>query len=132
MKWITLIIMLAASTAGADGVAFKYTNSDGVVSFTDDPKRIPEKFQAEQIAFDEYDRLTPIQNSLPTVPKAIPTAVAEIDDDCGPISVRSERRDTEGGVGGEGSFNTRFYIAEDDCRVLFDAPYYPDLNSLRS
>ena len=59
----------------------------------------------------------------------IPEPAPAAKEDCGEIRVRSERRNVKTNSGGS---NARFFIAEDDCEVLFDAPYYPDLNSLRA
>jgi hypothetical protein len=144
--FVVLIVVLAASVALADGptVAFKYVDDSGVVSFTDDEKRVPAKYKAtaEKItlgALGDYDRFTALSTVGVTVESPRLTALraanaapaATTKPDCGTVTVTSERRDVEGGAGGDGSFNTRFFIAKDDCGVLFDAPYYPELNALR-
>jgi hypothetical protein len=144
--FVVLIVVLAASVALADGptVAFKYVDDSGVVSFTDDEKRVPQKYKerAEKVtlgALGDYDRFTVLAPVATTVESPRLTAlraanaapVVTTKPDCGTITVRSERRDVTDGASGTGSFNTRFFIAEDDCGVLFDAPYYPELNALR-
>jgi hypothetical protein len=144
--FVVLIVTLAASVALADGatVAYKYVDASGVISFTDDEKRVPAKYKdvAEKVTLGElgdYERFTALSTVGVTVESPRLTAlraanaapVATTKPDCGAVTVRSERRDVEGGAGGDGSFNTRFFIAEDDCGILFDAPYYPELNALR-
>ena len=141
--FIVLIVVLASSVALADGptVAFKYVDSSGTLSFTDDEKRVPAKYKAtaEKVTLGElgdYDRFTAVTDGprdvkVPATRAPVTVVTAPAKPDCGTIIVRSERRDVVGGAGGDGSFNTRFYIAEDDCGVLFDAPYYPELNALR-
>ena len=133
---VVLIVVFVASVAMANEptVAFKYVNSAGVVSYTDDEKRVPKAYKAaaEQVTLGglaDYERFTPV-TVLPvavTAP-AVQTAAPATKQDCGTVRVRSERRDGESNSGGD---NTRFYIVEDDCGVLFDAPYYPDLNAVR-
>lgn len=139
--FVVLVVTLASSVALADGptVAFKYVDDAGVVSFTDDEKRVPAKYKdrAEKVTLGElgdYERFTAVTVAaeaaaqVATAPAVVYTAPAATKQDCGTIRVRSERRDGESNSGGD---NTRFFIAEDDCGVLFDAPYYPELNSLR-
>jgi hypothetical protein len=141
--FIVLIVVIAASVALAGGstVVFKYVDSSGALSFTDDENRVPEmyKAKAEKVtlgALEDYERFTAVSPApeaeaaqAVTAPTVIVQTVAPAtEQDCGTITVRSERRDVETNSGGS---NTRFYIAEDDCGVLFDAPYYPELNALR-
>jgi hypothetical protein len=125
--FVVLIVVLAASVALADGptVAFKYVDDSGVVSFTDEEKRVPVKYKdrAEKITLGglgDYERFTAITvASTPRVVSAPVTVQAPTKADCGTVTFRSERRDHDG-------FNSRFYIAEDDCGILYDAPFYPD------
>ena len=142
--FILLIAVLASSVALADGptVAFKYVDADGVVSFTDEEKRIPAKYKetAEKVTLGglgDYERFTAVTVAPVAVETATQVTTASTvivqtapapKQDCGTISLRSERRDVETNAGGS---NARFFIAEDDCGVLFDAPYYPELNALR-
>lgn len=144
--FVVLIVTLAASVALADGptVAFKYVDDAGVVSFTDDEKRVPAKYKerAEKVTLGElgdYERFTssaPVASTTES-PRLVAlravnvTPAVTAKPDCGTITVRSERRDVTDGASGTGSFNTRFFIAEDDCGELFNAPYYPELNALR-
>lgn len=128
--FIVLVIVLASSVALAGGptVAFKYVDSFGTLSFTDDANRVPVKYRAtaEKVtlgALIEYERFTAVAPVAPVVAPTTrvvtspaPTATKR---DCGTVTFRSERRDHEG-------FNSRYFIAEDDCGVLYDAPFYPD------
>ena len=64
---VVLIVFLAPSAALADEptVAFRYVNSSGIVSFTDEAKRVPAMYkeQATQVtlgALADYERYTPI------------------------------------------------------------------------
>lgn len=144
--FVVLLITLAASVALADGptVAFKYVDDSGVVSFTDDEKRVPAKYKerAEKVTLGElgdYERFTSLKVPVASTESPRLTALRAVNaapavttkQDCGTITVRSERRDVTDGASGTGSFNTRFFIAEDDCGELFNAPYYPELNALR-
>ncbi len=146
--FIVLIAVLASSVALADGstVVFKYVDSSGALSFTDDKNRVPEKYKAraEKVtlgSLSDYERFTRVGNicykytgvgcaTAPESPRLSALRVANTipattpKQDCGLVTFRSERRDHDG-------FNSRFYIVEDNCGVLFDAPYYPELNSIR-
>lgn len=140
--FVVLIAVLVTSVALANGstVAYKYVDSYGTLSFTDDEKRVPVKYRAgaEKVtlgALKDYDRFTAVappvdswRDLFPPAVKAPATAVVTapvLDErDCGTVTFRSERRDHDG-------LNSRFYIAEDDCGVLFDAPFYPDFRVLR-
>jgi hypothetical protein len=126
--FIVLIAVLATSVALADGptVAFKYVDSYGTLSFTDDEKRVPAKYKAaaEKVtlgALGDYQRFTPISVAPAVVeaPTPVVTVTTPTKRDCGTVTFRSERRDHDG-------FNSRFFIAEDDCGILYDAPFYPD------
>jgi hypothetical protein len=129
--FVVLIVTLAASVALADGptVAFKYVDDSGVVSFTDDEKRVPAKYKerAEKVTLgglDDYERFTKAATIIVASPSEFPAPVTVQSpvartEDCGTVTFTSERRDHDG-------FNSRFYIAKDDCGVLFDAPFYPE------
>ena len=59
-----IVLLAALTTPAAAGTLFKWTAEDGSVAFTDDPKRIPERYrsQAENIetgGLDSYERFTP-------------------------------------------------------------------------
>jgi hypothetical protein len=137
--FVVLIVAFAASVALANEptVAFKYVDASGALSFTDDEKRVPAKYKAtaEKVTLGElgdYERFTAVTAVPESVTEATqvvgaPTVVvqaAPAKPDCGTVTFRSERRDHDG-------LNSRFYIVEDACGVLFDAPYYPELNALR-
>ncbi len=125
--FIVLIAILASSVALADGptVAYKYVDSFGTLSFTDDANRVPAKYKAtaEKVtlgALADYDRFTAVVTVVAAPTRTVVTTVPTVTKrDCGTVTLRSERRDHDG-------FNSRFYIAEDDCGVLYDAPFYPD------
>lgn len=134
---IVLIAVLASSVALADGptVAFKYVDSFGTLSFTDDENRVPVKYKAaEKVtlgALGDYNRFTAIaprdaEAALERVrvPATVTAVRAPAKPDCGVVTFRSERRDHDG-------YNSRFYIAEDDCGVLYDAPFYPEFKVRR-
>jgi hypothetical protein len=122
------ILMTAALTV------FAWTAETGTPSFTDDPARIPAKHTDDWHSrtvngFEGHDRITELTTPAPAPVTVIPEPAPAAKEDCGEIRVRSERRNVKTNSGGS---NARFFIAEDDCEVLFDAPYYPDLNSLRA
>ena len=132
---IVLALVFTASVAQAEGTYFSWVTDDGVFSYTDDVKRVPVKYKeaAKELPFPklvEYERFTSMVKGVPAEQEAALTARLETfrsvtvaarpaPEDCGTVSLRSERRDVDG-------FNRRFYIAEDSCGVLFDAPFYPD------
>ncbi len=126
---VVLVVVFAASVALAGGptVVFKYVDSFGTVSFTDDEGRVPAKYKAvaEKLtlgALADYDRFTAV---APVAPVAVaPTTqvvtapVAATKQDCGPVTRRSERRDHDG-------FNSLFWIIENDCGELYNGTGYP-------
>ncbi len=143
--FIVLVVVLAASVALAGGstVVFKYVDSSGTLSFTDDENRVPEmyKAKAEKVTLGEledYDRFTPIgsmttcykhtgigcfsaersENSRLVTLRAANTLAAVTEQDCGTVITRSERRDHDG-------LNSLFWIVEDDCGELYNATGYP-------
>jgi hypothetical protein len=127
--FIVLIAVLASSAALADGptVVFKYVDSFGTLSFTDDENRVPEmyKAKAEKVtlsAFEDYDRLTPTgpatENPRLVTLRAANTSVTVTEQDCGTVTIRFERRDHDG-------LNSLFWIVEDDCGELYNATGYP-------
>lgn len=132
---VVLALVFAATVAQAEGTYFSWVTEDGVFSFTDSEKRVPVKYKeaAKELPFvklAEYKRLTTMVKGVPAEQEAaltarlerlrsVTVAVRPASKDCGTVTLRSERRDHDG-------FNTRFYIAEDDCGVLFDAPFYPE------
>ena len=127
--FIVLIVVLAASVALADGstVAYKYVDSFGILSFTDDADRVPAKYKAaaEKVTLGslaDYDRFTAVapatENPRLVALRAANTPVATTKKDCGTMTTRSERRDHDG-------FNSRFWIVEDDCGELYNATGYP-------
>lgn len=139
---VVLTLLLAATVAQAEGTYFSWVTEDGVFAFAGEAKGVPAKYKdaAKEIPFPtlaEYEKFTPTAKGSTEEHATALTARLErlrsvavasrpAEKDCGTVSLRSERRTVEGGAGGDGTFNTRFYIAEDDCGVLFDAPFYPD------
>lgn len=136
---VVLALVFAATVAQAEGTYFAWVTEDGVFSYTDDEKRVPAMYKdvAKELPFPklaEYERLTAMGKGVPAEQAAALTArlerlrsvnvaVRPATEDCGTVSIRSERRDVETNAGGS---NARFFIAEDDCGVLYDAPFYPD------
>ena len=124
--FIVLIAVLASSVALADGptVAYKYVDSFGTLSFTDDEDRVPAKYKAtaEKVtlgALADYDRFTAVATVVAAPTRtAVTTVPAVTKRDCGTVTTRSERRDHDG-------FNSRFWIVEDDCGELYNATGYP-------
>lgn len=127
--FIVLVVVLASSVALAGGstVVFKYVDSSGTLSFTDDENRVPEmyKAKAEKVtlgALEDYERFTPVgtstENARLVTLRAANTPVTVTEQDCGTVITRSERRDHDG-------FNSLFWIVEDDCGELYNATGYP-------
>jgi hypothetical protein len=59
-----LSLALALSASAAAGELYRWTNADGVVSFSDDVKRIPEAYRASAVvvktsSLASYERFTP-------------------------------------------------------------------------
>ena len=127
MHRLTISIAIATILASASvraGEVFEYTNTNGVISFTDEAKRVPAMHEATVVPLGAWRGFTHIENAPPVMPTPIPTAARRsFEEECGTITVRTERRNV-------GDLNKRFYIAEDACGILFDAPYYPELNSI--
>jgi hypothetical protein len=137
MKMRSLLVLLAilftASVVQADTV-YRWVDDGGVLCATDDVKRVPAKYQdraeaLELLALVDYSQYT--KSSSPVPPrleelraKAVKRVPVVPEKDCGVVTIRSERRDA-------GMFNKRFFIAEDDCGVLFDALFYPDFGIYR-
>lgn len=124
-----VLIVLASSVALAGGstVVFKYVDSSGTLSFTDDENRVPEMYKAKAEkatlgALEDYDRFTPVgpstENARLVTLRSVHTPVTVTEQDCGTMVTRSERRDHDG-------FNSLFWIVEDDCGELYNATGYP-------
>ncbi len=63
LGWIAGLALLAATSASA-GSLYRWTNADGVISYSDDLKRIPPAFRAGAVRIPErdltsYERYTP-------------------------------------------------------------------------
>ncbi|KKN46628.1 hypothetical protein LCGC14_0671330 [marine sediment metagenome] len=127
--FIVLIVVFAASVALAGGstVVFKYVDSSGTLSFTDDENRVPEMYKAKAEKatlgeLEDYDRFTPVGLSTETprlvTLRAANTPVTVTEQDCGTVITRSERRDHDG-------LNSLFWVVEDDCGELYNATGYP-------
>jgi len=145
---VVVLFPFGARAGGEGSTIISYEGRDGVISFTDDPNRIPISLadSAREVNFGsflEHDRLTPVDKKaavdrnhklrerLERFTVAQETSASKSsEEDCGPIQVTSERRSVKNGVGGNGTFSRRFFIASDDCGVLFDAPYFPELNAI--
>jgi hypothetical protein len=110
---VALILMLA--TAAYAGDIFRYVDSDGTISFTDDVKNIPPAYKdvAEEVVlgeFKNFDSLTIVTVTpeivIPVV--EVPTTTETCD---GFITVTSERRQF-------GDFNRTVYSVYDKCGNL--------------
>jgi hypothetical protein len=125
---ILLVVLFAASVAQA-GTVYRWIDDTGVLCVTDDVKRVPAKYRdkAETLelpALAAYGRYTKVPSSVPSRlaglrEQATKRATVAPEKSCGTVTVRSERRDV-------GMLNKRYFIAEDRCGVLFDAPFYPE------
>jgi hypothetical protein len=62
-------LALALATSASAGTLYRWTNADGVVAFSDDPKRIPEAYRASAA--------TVKTSSLASYPRYTPAPVAE-------------------------------------------------------
>jgi hypothetical protein len=122
---VALILMLA--TAAYAGDIFRYVDSDGTISFTDDVKRIPAAYKdvAEKIVlegeFKNFDSLTIVTVTpeivIPVV--EVPTPIETCD---GFITVTSERRQF-------GDFNRTVYSVHDECGNLVSETFsQPDVD----
>ena len=111
---VALILMLA--TAAHAGEIFRYVDSDGTISFTDDVKRIPPAYKdvAEKVVlegeFKTLDSLTIVTVTpeivIPVVEAPITTVTCD-----GFVTVTSERRQF-------GDFNRTVYSVFDECGNL--------------
>jgi hypothetical protein len=65
LSWIGLLVSIVASAASA-GSLYRWTNSDGVIAFSDEMKRIPEAYRASAVRVEtsnlaSYKRFTSAQ-----------------------------------------------------------------------
>lgn len=132
-----------------------WVTEDGVFGYTDDAKRIPARYQkacelpcraAEALSFadlrekvakrttrlaegQETKTATALETRLERL-RATNAAVATPDEeeDCGTVTIRSERRD---GLTNSGGTNMRVFIAENDCGVISVTPRYPEMQVQR-
>jgi len=136
------IFTFSYSSYAENGKIFSYTTDNGTVSFTDDLSRVPTSSKEaveeidsaslqDKVEFTHVDtdsentRIDSLNERLLRLTRNLnETPVENKEKDCGPIRLRTERRDVEN------SINKRFYIVEDDCGALFDAPFYPELNAI--
>ena len=63
-----LVLLVALATPALAGSLFKWTTEDGSVAFTDDPKRVPERYRSQVKTIktgglDVYERFTPSDSS---------------------------------------------------------------------
>ena len=59
-----IVVIAALATPAAAGSLYKWTTEDGSVAFTDDPKRVPERYRSQVKTIrtgglDVYERFTP-------------------------------------------------------------------------
>ncbi len=110
---VALILMLA--TAAYAGDIFRYVDSDGTISFTDDVKRIPPAYKdaAEEVVLEGEFKNTV---TFVTVPRLFPGVVASellttVESCDGAITITSERKQF-------GDFNRTVYSVHDECGKL--------------
>ena len=63
-----LVLLVALATPALAGSIYKWTTEDGSVAFTDDPKRVPERYRSQVKTIktgglDVYERFTPSDTS---------------------------------------------------------------------
>ncbi len=129
----TLIgVLLGLSGPAGAGDFYQYTNSDGVIAFTDNRNRIPEAFASEAVerTFAELRQTTGTQITPHNTrgPVLVPAGVADLPvsrtrlNDCtGHVTVTSVRRQV-------GDYNRRFIVATDECgRTISVTPHYPNV-----
>ena len=130
---VLLVVLFAVSVAQA-GTVYRWVDDGKVLCFTDEVKKVPAKYQdkAETLelpALADYSRYTKAPSPVPSrleelreqAAKRVPVVPEK---DCGVVTIRTERRDV-------GRLNKRFFIAEDSCGVLFNAPFYPEFEIRR-
>ena len=131
---VLLAALLAFSAMTRADTVYRWVDDGGVLCVTDDAKRVPAKYQdkAETLelpALADYSRYTKASSPVPPrleelreqAAKRVPVVPEK---DCGVVTIRTERRDV-------GRLNKRFFIAEDRCGVLFNAPCYPEFEVRR-
>jgi hypothetical protein len=121
---VALILMLA--TTAYAGEIFRYVDSDGTVSFTDDVKRIPAAYKdvAEKVVLEgEFKNLDSL--TIVTVTPEIVIPVVEVPDTTvtcnGFVTVTSERRQFSDGLS---DYNRRVYLVHDECGNLVSETFY--------
>jgi hypothetical protein len=122
---VALILMMA--TAAYAGEIFRYVDSDGTISFTDDVKRIPPAYKdvAEKVVLEgEFKTLDSL--TIVTVTPEIVIPVVEVPsttETCnGTVAVTSERRQF-------GDFNRTVYSVHDECGNLVSETFaQPDVD----
>ena len=114
------------------GDFYQYTNSDGVIAFTDNQNRIPEAFASEAVerTFAELRQTTGAQITphnttgpvfVPSGAPDLPVSRTRLRDCTGHVLVTSQRIQV-------GDFNRRIYIATDECgRTSTVTPFNPDV-----
>jgi hypothetical protein len=125
---VALILMMA--TAAYAGDIFRYVDSDGTVSFTDDVKRILPAYKdaAEKVVLEgEFKNLDSL--TIVTVTPEIVIPVVEVPDTVeicdGAVAVTSERRQF-------GDFNRTVYSYFDECGNLVSETFsQPEVYILR-
>jgi hypothetical protein len=120
------------ATAAQAGEIFRYVTEDGVVSFTDELKRVPARYKdvAERVILDEefkdFNRLSvaTVDSTLPVLPKLTNrvtvdarTGSAIITNCTGHVSVTSERHQF-------GDYNRTVYLVHDECGDLISVTSY--------
>jgi hypothetical protein len=123
MRSIAVALILMLATAAQAGEIFRYVDSDGTVSFTDDVKGIPPAYKdvAEKVVlegeFKDFDRLT-VVTVTPEI-KTFEAVTTEVADPCveGPVTVTSERRQF-------GEYSRTVYLVHDECGNLVSETFY--------
>jgi hypothetical protein len=126
---LVFAFVFVSTTAQAYTTVYRYVSESGVVSFADSKEAIPKKYRDAARTLTLSGGLKDCERCTVAVTPPHPRASrllavhgkhthTEPKQECGTVRLRSERRDHDG-------YNTRFYIVEDDCGILFDAPFYP-------
>lgn len=131
---VLMMLFLATSINAGEKTIYKWVDSYGTVSFTDDKDRIPEayasSFETETLqALSEYGQFTPVKDKAEGLSARLKrlretnAVSSDTIDDCGTLRVRTERRQV-------GAYNRSFYIAEDECGVLYESTMRPEAHLL--
>lgn len=130
---IALVAILSASKVEA-GDFYQWTTEDGTVSFAENAKDIPKRYQAtaQERTFAEVAAKVHETPILVTPKVHFPSPAApevvnpnRLDDCTGPVTVTTERRQV-------GDYNRTFYVMKDECGfVVYDSPVPIELRANR-